>query len=45
MVLITHDPELAGKCDRILHIQDGLVVKSEDNITSPAGKVAECLLP
>ncbi|WP_138379990.1 ABC transporter ATP-binding protein [Luteithermobacter gelatinilyticus] len=45
MVLITHDPELAGKCDRILHIQDGLVVKSEDNITSPAGRVAECLLP
>ncbi|MFC7050655.1 ABC transporter ATP-binding protein [Emcibacter nanhaiensis] len=40
MILITHDPELARKCDRILYIQDGLIDRVEE-LTDESGKAAE----
>ncbi|MBL4602085.1 MAG: ATP-binding cassette domain-containing protein [Emcibacteraceae bacterium] len=30
LILITHDQELAGKCDEIIHIEDGLIVEQAD---------------
>ena len=35
LILITHDQELAGKCDEIIHIEDGLIVDEQNR------KVAE----
>lgn len=32
-VIVTHDPEVGAKCDRIIHMRDGLVV-SENGIVS-----------
>jgi len=29
LILITHDQELAGKCDEIIHIEDGLIADTE----------------
>ena len=26
LIIVTHDPELAARCDRQIHIKDGLVV-------------------
>lgn len=40
MILITHDPELARKCDRILYIHDGLIDRVEE-LTGEEGKAAE----
>ena len=37
MILITHDQELAGKCDKVIHIQDGLIVTDNHKVE----KVAE----
>ncbi len=31
LILITHDQELAGKCDQIIHIEDGLIVDAHHN--------------
>ncbi|PCJ35004.1 MAG: ABC transporter [Alphaproteobacteria bacterium] len=31
LILITHDPEVAKKCDRILYIQDGLIKESKES--------------
>lgn len=30
LILITHDQELAGNCDEIIHIEDGLIVDIEE---------------
>ncbi len=39
LVLVTHDPSLAARCDRILHMSDGLIAREE--ITGHAARRAE----
>ena len=29
LLMITHDPNIARYCQRIIHVQDGLVIKEE----------------
>ena len=29
LLLITHDPVLAGRCDRVLHIADGRIIEQD----------------
>ena len=41
LILITHDQELAEKCDEILHIQDGLITNNVDVHENEGKKVAE----
>jgi putative ABC transport system ATP-binding protein len=31
-VLVTHDPEVAASCDRIIHMRDGVVVREEARV-------------
>jgi putative ABC transport system ATP-binding protein len=38
LLLITHDMNLAGRCDRIVHIADGLIVSDE---RTPIGLAAQ----
>ena len=33
MIIVTHDLEIAGYCDRIVHIIDGEITKIEDNVS------------
>ncbi|PHZ83601.1 ABC transporter ATP-binding protein [Paremcibacter congregatus] len=40
LILITHDTEVANHCDRILHIQDGLIAETAP-LKDATGKVAE----
>ncbi|MBY0430277.1 MAG: ATP-binding cassette domain-containing protein, partial [Rhodospirillales bacterium] len=30
LVLITHDPELAARCDRAVHLHDGRIIEEAD---------------
>lgn len=41
LILITHDQELAEKCDEIIHIEDGLITDNEDVHRNEGKKVAE----
>ena len=43
LIMITHDTEVANHCDRILHIQDGLIVEQdmEQATATTTDKVAE----
>jgi putative ABC transport system ATP-binding protein len=41
LILITHDQELAEKCDEILHIEDGLITDNINVHDNAAKKVAE----
>ena len=36
LVLITHDPDLAARCDRILHLADGRIASEERRFTGDA---------
>ena len=29
MLVVTHDPEIASRCGRVLHMEDGRIVKDE----------------
>jgi putative ABC transport system ATP-binding protein len=40
LLLITHDPELAGRCDRRLHLEDGRIVGEEHSLLRRAGRQA-----
>ncbi len=31
-VIVTHDPEVGAKCDRIIHMRDGQIVTTNGNI-------------
>ncbi len=31
-VIVTHDPEVGGRCDRIIHMRDGSIVSMDGNI-------------
>lgn len=41
LILITHDQELAEKCDEIIHIEDGLITDNANVHTNEGKKVAE----
>lgn len=41
LILITHDQELAEKCDEILHIEDGLITDNQNVHANEGQKVAE----
>lgn len=34
LLLITHDPALAEKCDRIIHVQDGLIQQADEMVAA-----------
>ena len=40
LLLITHDPELAGRCDRQLHLEDGRIVAEESLLPRRVGRQA-----
>ena len=40
LLLITHDPELAGRCDRQLHLDDGRIVAEEPLLPRRLGRQA-----
>ena len=41
LILITHDKELAEKCDEIIHIEDGLITDNTHVHENESKKVAE----
>ena len=41
LILITHDQELAQKCDEIIHIEDGLITDNADVHQNEGKKVTE----
>src|SRR5271168_343347 len=38
LVMVTHDPEIAARADRQIHLRDGLVVADELTVHAPADK-------
>ncbi|GEQ98949.1 ABC transporter [Iodidimonas gelatinilytica] len=34
LILVTHDPALAARCDRVLHMADGVIVREDRGINS-----------
>jgi len=36
LLLVTHDPDLASKCDRVIHMQDGRVAKDQNMLIEAA---------
>ncbi len=40
LIMVTHAPELAERCDRVIHIRDGLIEREERRSAPHAAKVA-----
>ena len=40
-VIVTHDPEVGAKCDRIIHMRDGLVVSTNGHLGNIAKEIKE----
>jgi lipoprotein-releasing system ATP-binding protein len=40
-LVVTHDPRLAGRCDRIVEIVDGRIAQDERRADTPADATAE----
>ncbi|MCB0027319.1 MAG: ABC transporter ATP-binding protein, partial [Anaerolineales bacterium] len=40
IVFVTHDPRMARFAGRVIHMQDGRVLREEVNETAPAGEAA-----
>jgi putative ABC transport system ATP-binding protein len=40
-VIVTHDPEVGEKCDRIIHMRDGLIVSHNGTVASIAKEIKE----
>ena len=35
LLVVTHDPEVAAACDRVVHMRDGQVLEIEDRVDAP----------
>ncbi|MEI6796595.1 MAG: hypothetical protein WCK39_07005, partial [Methanomassiliicoccales archaeon] len=40
-VIVTHDPEVGEKCDRIIHMRDGLIISHNGTVASIAKEIKE----
>lgn len=40
-VIVTHDPEVGEKCDRIIHMRDGLIISHNGAVASIAKEIKE----
>jgi putative ABC transport system ATP-binding protein len=40
-VIVTHDPEVGARCDRIIHMRDGLVVSKNGIVSNIAREIEE----
>ncbi len=38
-IIVTHDPEVGAKCDRIIHMRDGRIVTTDGNVDHIADEI------
>ena len=36
IIMVTHEHDVAARCDRIITLRDGLIISDEDNTNGPA---------